>query len=1285
MALEKLSKSENNKFFNRTTMIILSPVLFLFICYLIPIEWKKYIENLFSNQNNNKLNLNNSDSTQINSQQTGKDAIDGLKNKEIFEKEQYFKNKFLVERNQELVEKLKDVNKKIYDFLSLTEFYNKYVKDQNILDKHKILKEKYYTYLNIERFAIPVYGSVNVGKSTLLNYILDLKNFLEIGIDITTRFLCIIRHNINYKTPVISNITIEKRDFLKYNIKKDSILSESENGYEYIKKYNKYFSLKENKGLKIEDKYFLLIEVDIPFFHGEFEKYAYLIEFIDIPGLNEIDSNIFKAENIYFNEIIPFIEPNYLFSIFLFETNNFHHKDAIEILMDFNDINYLDCVQEELKMEKYLRQIHINKVFKESLFILNQKDKNNKEGILPKFKDSLNGVFQTNKINVDLKENENILELNLKELNLELNRFNSFEDYINYSINNMKSSLMQSFVDNLNRDFELDLNFIDISKNEKVKLNEIEKKQLNKINKIISRNKLKDSQFKKLYEIFNNNILKLEKNKKKSNTLTELIKNKIKKMINSYLNIDELNNLKIQYQNYFREKGINDLESDYNGLIRKKKSKSSLKNPIKFINKLDKYMQELYDLKGNDNNKEINSLNNKFKEIKEYSSKKYLSSLLLIGEYSSGKSSFLNSIIGFNLNLLQTNFIECSKVAIIVRYTEKIDNITLFSAKLIENNKYGFYFIEDKLEAEGKLNVKNKIIELNKMQKLNYYILYTPIKAYDDLNLKMYLKNQIELIDFPGLGSNNNNDEVESEINKLLKSENGFIFVKNGKEFNVEQSNSLVNLIYSIASKNNFYFINNCLFVFTHPEDNENYNIEEVKKNLFETFDKQTINQCMIKRKSNRNQLNANKFIITKIDSPLYEDYMQFNELIDNFVIFTEKIIFNYKESKIKSSFYEYLDNFLNNDNYRYFAEEYSSLQIMDNNNIKKYEYLLGNLLKKNSINMEQKQKAKYLEYYLKIKKNKKLYSPFKDSNYDDAIQKLKIIIINNEIIRNEILNDKIFNFSKEISKSFGNIKNILLNKNISNIQEDFDLIKEKLNNIINKYKNIYAKVKEKISEEFNLTKTNIEKFKLDNFDYKKSKEIFEESINKNIKDYNDLIKDLDIHLSIQLDYLKNISKTEFNSLTNDERFNLYFKDISEEYFKIIEIIDIKKMESNEEFKKEDYKKYNYFDTEDYKDSFFSKPLKLVKGGYINYFGHDYTEDQRLYSVKIINEFKKNLNEKEKNFINKIEELNNELITRINKYQKFFNSKWDNFIKNKKRFLDLSKETIAFLEDELYK
>ena len=115
----------------------------------------------------------------------------------------------LKKHNQELVEKLNKVNKKINEFLSLTNYYNKYIDDENIKHQVDIIRNKYYTFLNIKRFAIPIIGSVSVGKSTLLNYLLDLKNFLETGTDITTRFLCIIRHNINYKKPLLSNITIE--------------------------------------------------------------------------------------------------------------------------------------------------------------------------------------------------------------------------------------------------------------------------------------------------------------------------------------------------------------------------------------------------------------------------------------------------------------------------------------------------------------------------------------------------------------------------------------------------------------------------------------------------------------------------------------------------------------------------------------------------------------------------------------------------------------------------------------------------------------------------------------------------------------------------------------------------------------------------------------------------------------------------------------------------------------------------------------------------------------------
>ena len=1208
--------------------------------------------------------------------------INNIKNQIILDKKEtpVIQKRILKKHNQELVDSLNDVNKKIYDFLSLTNYHNKYVDDENIIEKVENLREKYYTYLNIKRFAIPIIGSVSVGKSTFLNYILDLKNFLETGIDITTRFLCIIRHNINYKTPVISNITIEERDFLKYNFLQDTILNEDENGYEYIKQYNNFFSLKENKGLKIEEKYFLLIEVDIPFFHGEFEKYADLIEFIDIPGLNEIDSKNLKEKNIYFNEIIPFIQPNYLFSIFLFDLNNFQSNDAKEILMNFTDVNYLDCVEQKLENEKHLRKVNIDKIFKESLFILNKKDKNDINNNLPEFKDSINKIFKKNEININLEEDVNLFEINLKKLNLELNRFSSFEDYLNYSIYNMDSGLVKSFVDNLNKDFQLNLNYMNIVKSKNIELNDTEKEELNKINKIIKQDKLKDGQYKQLYDAFNKNVLKFKKNENKNDIITETLKYKISSMIDNYLDIEELYKLKIQYQNYFITKGINDLDNNYNKLLKIRKKNISLQNPYEFINSFDKYMNELYNLKGDDNNLAIESLYNKFKELKRYSTKKFLSSLLLIGEYSSGKTSFINSLIG--LNLLQVKSTECSKVAIIVRYTEKKENITLYSAELKENEKYGFYFIEDKLEAKGMLNVKKKIIELNKIQEFNYYILYTPIQAYDDLKLEDDLKYKIELIDLPGLASLNYKDRVEKEINKLLKNENAFIFVKNGKEFNVGQSYRTINLIYNIISKKDFFYINNCLFLFTFPRYN-NYDMSEVKKNLFQIFDDQTINQCMIKRKMNKNYINENKLIISKFDSPLYEEYLNFNELIDNFTLFTEKIISYFKKSKNENGFYGYLEYFLYSGNYSNFAAEYSSLKIMDNTDIKKYEYILDDILKKNSKKKKKGEKKDYIEYFLKIKENKKLYLPFENSFYEETIQQLKNIIDNIEIMLNETLNYQIYDFSKEIFNLFSDIQNIIFKKNLSGTHAKVREIKQKIDDIINNLKDIYKNERDKIIKEFNITKKHMDEITIYDFNYNdKSNENFVNSLNKIIKIYKDLFSDLDIHLNDHIEYFQKLSKKELNSLEYDTKFKDYFIGISEEYIEIIQLIEEKKFQSQENFKNEDYQEYDYFNSEDYKNSYWSKFYKIFEGIYSN-FMHDYAEDRRNYCKKIIEEINSHFNRKKNFFLNYIENNYNKVNNKINRYKAFFNSKWKNIITNKRKYLDLSKKMISFLEEEL--
>jgi len=693
-------------------------------------------------------------------------------------------------------------------------------------------------------------------------------------------------------------------------------------------------------------------------------------------------------------------------------------------------------------------------------------------------------------------------------------------------------------------------------------------------------------------------------------------------------------------------------------------------------------MKELYNLKDDNNSPAIESINNKFEKMKEYSSKKFLSSLLLIGEFKSGKSSFINSLIGLNLNLLEVKSTECTKVAIIVRYTEKKENITLYSAILKEDKGYGLHFIEDKLEAKGMINVKNKIVELNEISELKYYILYTPIQAYDDLNFEKELKNKIELIDFPGLAFSSYNDKVEKEIKKLIKKESAFIFVKNGKEFHENKSAKIIELIFGIIRQKYFFDINNCLFLFTFPKDNDNYNTEKIKKNLFQIFDKQTINKCMIKRKFDKNFINENKLIISKLDSPLYEDYLKFNELVDNFTLFTEKIIFDYKKKKINNKFYNYFNYFLTRGNYTNF--KYSTLKIRDNKDKEKYGYILDDILKNYSI--ELKEKDKYLEYYLKIKENKKLYLSFNNSYYEETIQQLKKIITNIEIKLNETLNEQIFKFSKEILGLFNYIENNVLKKKLSITEEETETIKEKINEIISKLKNMYNTEKIKIIKEFNMTDSKISKFNLNEFNYDKSNEIFENSIDEMITKYNELIEELNTHINDHIEYFQNNSKNELNNLKNDKTFKNYFKDFSKEYIHIIQLIEKKQSLSIKN--KETYQKYNeydYYKTDEYKKSssgwkFFYYP----KGIYKN-IKHDYIEDKKKHSQKILEEFKSDFKEKNLSVISKIKNIYDNTNNELNNYRDLFNSKWENIIKDKKRYLDLSKKIMNFINQELYK
>ena len=98
--------------------------------------------------------------------------------------------------------------------------------------------------------------------------------------------------------------------------------------------------------------------------------------------------------------------------------------------------------------------------------------------------------------------------------------------------------------------------------------------------------------------------------------------------------------------------------------------------------------------------------------------------ILVIGKYTSGKSSTLNSIIGYDLDLLDASENECTKKAFVIKYCKDFSDISLLKFKLIKSEFGLYYFEEEKVVAKGAKNVKIKINELNHERDCNLNIIY---------------------------------------------------------------------------------------------------------------------------------------------------------------------------------------------------------------------------------------------------------------------------------------------------------------------------------------------------------------------------------------------------------------------------------------------------------------------------------------------------------------------------------------------------------------------------------
>ena len=95
------------------------------------------------------------------------------------------------------------------------------------------------------RKSIPIIGTISSGKSLFLDNLLGL-NLLESSSSITSKFVCIIRHNKSllepkfYHIELIENGKDQKTGMIEYNAKREGeIIMGHENIKEAIKKINK--------------------------------------------------------------------------------------------------------------------------------------------------------------------------------------------------------------------------------------------------------------------------------------------------------------------------------------------------------------------------------------------------------------------------------------------------------------------------------------------------------------------------------------------------------------------------------------------------------------------------------------------------------------------------------------------------------------------------------------------------------------------------------------------------------------------------------------------------------------------------------------------------------------------------------------------------------------------------------------------------------------------------------------------------------------------------------------
>jgi len=761
------------------------------------------------------------------------------------------------------------------------------------------------------RKIFSVIGNISTGKSSFLNYLLG-DDILETGDGLKTRFIVIIRHTENNE-PVLSHVIRKKNVYDDlYEKEKDELGKIEYKGKkeitEKINSLNKKLKKLEDEGKLDYSEYLYLLETRIKNIHSN--NFLTSFDLADIPGLNNMSKNeegVFSSIKAIFTPLKGLIQSGF----FIFDVSQYN-DDSIDVVR-------------QLMKELNIKINHF-------LIILNKIDRKlpaKREEAFLVFKAKLNYYLgddllnDTNSIvtmsSLELLEEENVMINFDNFLSYYFKRFNNdtyekeFKKLVAYGYYmNNKSAPRKKFSDIekiLKPEAELDDDYKEhltkIAEKAGLKLNldpdEENYENLCKLFNLLNKAFLKKDIYffrepseyqKKIDEFFdkidfisiNNEIEEIKENSNIAEGANEI------KLVNKQL-LDCMDKLKTFYRN-----NIKNLQSK-NGKV-------------------------------NERNINIESLGERMENLEKLIACHDKIRITVYGTYNAGKSSTLNSFIG--KDLLQVDDEQCTGKPILIRYLKKDEKPKIYRAELKaikDYDKFSHYAFLEKGQAlaEGDEAVKNFISSQNIIINNNYdknknriddfFILKTPIKFLDELELSEEIKNNVEFLDTPGLTSEYLKNEGEL-LEKLIEQTFIYFFIIDPK-VGGSDTNSFRQILANTMLKtiNNRSIINDSqnfpyLFICNKCDDEKSdFDSENCNKNINSILGTQ-----------------AEKFDIIKFSAHKRKKILdKMNEYTpENFIEKVEKDFFNVLYFNGKT-FYEYLDSYIPKDFKKNFTGELKS------------------------------------------------------------------------------------------------------------------------------------------------------------------------------------------------------------------------------------------------------------------------------------------------------------------------------------------------------------------------